>query len=128
MAGRKILLILKRKTATCKAAGRKEFRRRNTNLLFGFHSLSGLAQLLFNHRPSSLCSRLKTFGLLSRSAIMQHAIIFTADLGTISCQRPCCILFVIKNHKACCTKYFLFYGLLYISSRENLSRPCSQSA
>lgn len=84
VVGRKISTILKRKTVPTwiEAGKRKEFRRRNTNLLFGFHSLSGLAQLLFSHRPSSFRSRLKTFGLPSRSRIVQHLIYYNADPST----------------------------------------------
>jgi len=68
LAGGKIVLtILKRKTAIFKTAGRKFFRRRNTNSLSAFHLLPGLSQLLFNHKPSSLRSRLKMFGLPLRS-------------------------------------------------------------
>ena len=51
------------------SAERTYFRRRNTNLLSGFHSLSGFVQLSFSHKPSSFRSTLKTFGLPSRSVL-----------------------------------------------------------
>lgn len=67
--GRKIWKIRVRKTAHCKIAERKGFRSRNTIRLSGFHSKPGFAQLSFSHKPSSLRSSLKTFGLLSGSVL-----------------------------------------------------------
>lgn len=60
------------------------------NLLFGFHSLPGFAQLLFNHKPSLLRSRLKTFGLPSAPMLcdvpsvpppIQSVILLTQGIG-----------------------------------------------
>ena len=68
-AGKKVWEIHKRKTAPFKSAEKTFFRREKTNSFFGFHWLSGLAQLLFNQEPSSLRLSLKTFGLPFESVL-----------------------------------------------------------
>jgi hypothetical protein len=77
--GRKVWTQI-RKTALGKRGKRLHFRRLKMNSLLGFHLLSGFAQLSFNHRPSSLRSRLKTLGLPFESVLYDLPSYSTACL------------------------------------------------
>lgn len=79
--------------------------RTKTNWLFPFQWLSGLPLLLFNHvLPSSFRSTLKMLRLPSESVLYREPPMpppVEYSLG--------CIVFVINNHLAFCTKYSSFF-------------------
>ena len=94
------------------ARKRKYFRRRKINSLSGFHLFFGFAQLLLSQTPSSLRSRLNTFGLPSGSVFVWRAIRITAraiQLRWMRSKKACgCILFVIKKFTSASHQVVLF--------------------